>query len=43
MIIRRINNLRIGFLEYFVDSSWIKEFEIKDKKFIKERIGGFSN
>jgi len=30
--IRRINNLRIGFLEYFVDSSWIKEFEIKDKK-----------
>ena len=30
--LRNINNLRIGFLEYFVDNSWIKEFEEKDKK-----------
>jgi Icc-related predicted phosphoesterase len=29
-----INGLRIGFLEYFVDNSWVKEFKSKDKKVI---------
>jgi len=33
---RNINGLKIGFLEYFIDSSWIKEFKEKDKKKIKE-------
>lgn len=33
--IRIINGLRIGFLEYFVDNCWIKEFEEKDRKTIK--------
>ena len=34
--LRNINGLRIGFLEYFVDSCWIKEFGEKDKKRIKK-------
>jgi Icc-related predicted phosphoesterase len=33
---RNINGLKIGFLEYFVDNSWIKEFQEKDKKRIKD-------
>lgn len=32
---RVIDNLRIGFLEYFTDNSWIKGFNEKDKKRIK--------
>ncbi len=28
--IRRFNNIKIGFLEYFVDVSWVKEFKPKD-------------
>ena len=31
-VVRRIGNLRVGFLEYFLDSYWIKEFGIKDKE-----------
>jgi len=33
--LRILNNLRIGFLEYFIDNSWIREFKEKDKKRIK--------
>ena len=33
--LRVISGLRIGFLEYFTDNSWIKEFNEKDKKRIK--------
>ena len=33
--VRKINGLRFGFLDYFVDNCWIKEFEIKDEKLIK--------
>jgi Icc-related predicted phosphoesterase len=33
--IRKIDGLRIGFLEFFVDNSWIKEFKEKDKNRIK--------
>jgi len=29
---RNINGLRVGFLEYFVDNSWIKEFNESDKR-----------
>jgi len=28
--LRKINGLRIGFLDYFVDTSWVKEFRPKD-------------
>ena len=28
--LRNLNGLRIGFLEYFVDTSWVKEFKPKD-------------
>ena len=28
--LRIINNLRIGFLEYFVDTNWVQEFKPKD-------------
>jgi Icc-related predicted phosphoesterase len=31
--VRNFNNLRIGFLEYFIDTSWVKEF--KPKKYEK--------
>ena len=34
--VRKIGGLRIGFLEYFVDVCWYKEFGIKDKKQIKK-------
>jgi len=34
--VRRINGLRFGFLDYFVDNCWIKEFNIKDEKLVKE-------
>ena len=34
--LRIINKLRIGFLEYFVDTCWIKEFGEKDKKRINK-------
>ncbi len=30
--LRVIDGLRVGFLEYFVDNSWVKEFGIKDEK-----------
>lgn len=30
--VRRFNNARIGFLEYFVDVSWVEEFKPKDYK-----------
>ncbi|MCK5624451.1 metallophosphoesterase [Candidatus Pacearchaeota archaeon] len=30
--LRKINNLRVGFLEYFVDTSWVNEFKPKDFK-----------
>ncbi|MDO8529010.1 MAG: metallophosphoesterase [Nanoarchaeota archaeon] len=30
--LRKINELRIGFLEYFSDVSWVKEFKPKDYK-----------
>ena len=33
--LRRIEGLRLGFLEYFVDNCWIKEFKEKDKKRIQ--------
>lgn len=39
-VLRDINGLRIGFLEYFVDNCWIKEFDIKDKKSIKNAKRG---
>ena len=33
-------SLKIGFLEYFTDNSWVKEFQSKDKKTIKRaRLG----
>lgn len=35
--IRRIGNLRVGFLEYFIDNSYIKEFKIK---YFEERLRG---
>jgi len=28
--LRKINGLRVGFLEYFVDTSWVKNFKPKD-------------
>ncbi|MGD9276007.1 MAG: metallophosphoesterase [Candidatus Pacearchaeota archaeon] len=31
-VLRNINGLRVGFLEYFIDTCWLKEFGIKDKK-----------
>ncbi|MFH1585828.1 MAG: metallophosphoesterase [archaeon] len=31
--IRRINGLKIGFLDYFVDTCWIKEFRAKGEKY----------
>ena len=34
--LRNLNGLRVGFLEYFVDNCWIKEFGEKDKKRIKK-------
>ena len=35
--VRNFNRLRIGFLDYFVDTSWIKEFKPADyKKKLKE-------
>jgi len=34
--LRNINRIRIGFLEYFIDNCWIKEFNEKDKKRIKK-------
>jgi len=34
-VLRNIGGLRVGFLEYFIDSCWIKEFNEKDKKSIK--------
>jgi len=34
--VRTINGLKIGFLEYFVDNCWIKEFREKDKKRIRK-------
>jgi Icc-related predicted phosphoesterase len=34
--IRNISGLRIGFLEYFIDNCWIKEFKEKDKKAIRK-------
>jgi Icc-related predicted phosphoesterase len=33
--VRNLNRLRIGFLEYFVDNCWIKEFGEEDKQRIK--------
>jgi len=33
--IRKINGLKIGFLEYFHDICWVKEFDVKDKKKIE--------
>ena len=33
--LRNLNGLRVGFLEYFVDNCWIKEFGEKDKKRIR--------
>lgn len=33
--IANLEGVRIGGLEYFVDMSWIKEFNVKDKKMIK--------
>jgi Icc-related predicted phosphoesterase len=51
--VRNINGLRIGFLEYFTDNCWIKEFQNKDKKIIskakkgtakaKKVLGNFKN
>lgn len=34
--LRVVNGLRIGFLEYFIDACWDKEFGTKDKKKIKK-------
>ena len=34
--VRNIKGLKIGFLDYFVDNSWINEFNEKDKEKIKE-------
>ncbi|MCF7910370.1 metallophosphoesterase [Candidatus Pacearchaeota archaeon] len=33
--LRNFNKIKVGFLEYFIDNSWIKEFDEKDKKRIK--------
>jgi len=30
--LRRINNLRVGFLEYFIDINWVQDFKPKDYK-----------
>jgi Icc-related predicted phosphoesterase len=35
-VVRNINGLRVGFLEYFNDIFWDKEFGTKDKKKIKK-------
>jgi len=29
-VVRNINGLRVGFLEYFIDTSWVKEFKPSD-------------
>jgi Icc-related predicted phosphoesterase len=29
------NNFRIGFLDYFIDNNWIREFQERDEKIIK--------
>jgi Icc-related predicted phosphoesterase len=52
-ILRNVDKVRIGFLEYFVDNCWIKEFGEKDKKRInaakketlkaKKVLGNFRN
>ena len=34
--LRIINGLRVGFLEYFLEDSWVKEFKEKDKKIIQK-------
>jgi len=34
-VVRKIGGLKIGFLEYFIDNCWIKEFNEKNKKSIK--------
>ena len=34
--LRNIEGIRIGFLEYFIDNCWMKEFNEKDKKRIKK-------
>jgi Icc-related predicted phosphoesterase len=36
-MIRKLNGLKVGFLEYFIDECWIKEFKPKDYK--KQLIG----
>ncbi|MFH1917904.1 MAG: metallophosphoesterase [Nanoarchaeota archaeon] len=34
--LRNINGLRIGFLEYFIDTCWVREFKLRDyKKMLK--------
>ncbi|MEM4271343.1 MAG: metallophosphoesterase, partial [Candidatus Pacearchaeota archaeon] len=35
--LRKINNLKIGFLEYFLDKSWVEEFKPKDYNEIIEK------
>lgn len=38
--LKRVNRIRVGGLNYFLDNSWIKEFDEKDKKKIREaKIG----
>lgn len=39
-VVRNIGGLRVGFLEYFIDNCWIKEFESKDPKIIKSAREG---
>ena len=39
---RRINNLLVGFLEYFEDICWYKEFNQKDKKRLRKAQKGTS-
>ena len=34
-VLRNVNGLRIGFIDYFTDNSWIKEFKEKDPNKIK--------
>lgn len=51
--IRIINNYRIGFLEFFIDVNWVKDFKPKDKellqdakleeKFVKNLLKRFKN
>jgi Icc-related predicted phosphoesterase len=35
-VVRNLGKLKVGFLEYYIDNSWVKEFQEKDKGKIRE-------